>query len=197
MNSFLQEWLQKKSESQYVIPNLRSALRNSKEIISFAKTLEPEHKAGEKKKLDLKDMHEFVSSITSEDKKKILKAIEDTNVKRNNVPECGLPDPNWPKSDLLTPTNQSYGCPVPDPIVSLSLEALRIDVKKCFDKLESPKVLIIVLSPNIPKKLFKIIKELRTKAPLVVDENFVIGKSHCTALWCVLPQIVFFLHKHA
>ena len=98
--------------------------------------------------------------------------MEEGTTTKKEFPECGLPHKHWPKSDVLNPTNKSFGCPVPEPIVSSSLETLRDDVKNCFDKLKSPKVLVIVLSRNIPNELFEIIRELRTKAPLVIDDTF-------------------------
>ena len=106
------------------------------------------------------------------DKEKILKALASTSLSVNEIPKCGLPDKNWPKSDVLTSAKQSIGCPVPDPIISNSLETLPEAVKICFEKLKSQgRVLIIVLSKELPKELIKIIRIARFKEPLIVDEN--------------------------
>ena len=84
--------------------------------------------------------------------------MDDRKVTANEIPKCGLP--NWPKSDLLTQKNQSFGCPVPDPIESASLDTLPDDLNICFEKLESRgRVLVIVLSKEIPEKLIRIIKK--------------------------------------
>ena len=172
VNTLLQEWLEEKSKSGCLIPNLRQALRNSTEIISFAKTLEPEHKTKSENESELKDIKEFVSTISSQDKEEILKALASTSLSVNEIPKCGLPDKNWPKSDLLTSTNKSFGFKVPDPIISASLETLPVDVKICFEELKSPgRVLVVVLSKEIPEKLIKIIRKARSKKPLMVDEN--------------------------
>ena len=79
------------------------SLRNSREIIQFERDLEPEQIPEAKSKLDLV---EFVNAITPKKKKDILKSMDAVSAKSNEIPKCGLPDQNWPKSNILTPTNQ-------------------------------------------------------------------------------------------
>ena len=166
---YLQEWLEKKN-GEFVIPNLKLSLRNSKEIVQFERSLEPEQIAEAKIKLDLE---EFVRTITEEGKKDILKSMEFKSAQSNEIPKCGLPDQHWPKSNTLTPTNQPSGFSIPDPIVSSTPKALPDDIKNCFKKLDSPgRVLVIVLSKNIPKDLIQIIRKVRSKKPIVVDKKF-------------------------
>ena len=172
VSSFFQKWLQQKSKNECMIPSLRHALRNSKEILSYAKTLEPEHKAEEEKEVESEDIRQFVASISPKDKEEILEAMEVTTVTANEIPKCGLPDPSWPRSDLLTSPNQPSGFSIPEPIVSSGPKTLHDDLKSCFDKLDSPKVLVIVLSQTIPSELVKEIKKIRSNAPLMADENF-------------------------
>ena len=99
--------------------------------------------------------------------------MEVVSAQSNEIPKCGLPDQNWPKSNTLTPTNQLSGFSVQEPIVSSAPKELPGDIKKCFEKLNSPgRVLVIVLSKNIPKALIHIIGNVRSKKPIVVDEKF-------------------------
>ena len=170
-NNSLQEWLEEKRK-EYVIPNLYLSLRNSKEIIQYERSLEPEQKVEEGDKVVLEDIRKYVHSISSEDKETILKAMEAPSANTNEIPKCGLPDQNWPKSNNLTPSNQLSGFSIPEPVVSLSQKTLPEDIKNCFEKLNSSgRVMIIVLSKKIPEKLIQIIRKARFKKPIIVDEN--------------------------
>ena len=132
--------------------------------------MEPEQKVDKMDKLDFEDIRKYVHSISSEDKQKILNEMEAKSV--NEIPSCGLPDPNWPKSSIVTPSNQLSGFSIPEPFVSSSQKTLPKDIKNCFEKLNSSgRVMVIVLSKTIPEKLIRIIRKVRSKKPLIVDEN--------------------------
>ena len=103
-------------------------------IIQYERNLEHEQKVEEGDKVVLEDIRKYVHSISSEDKKTILKAMEAPSANTNEIPKCGLPDQNWPKSNILAPSNQLSGFSIPEPVVSLSQKKLPKDVKNCFEK---------------------------------------------------------------
>ena len=191
---------EEKKASGIVIPSLKVALRNSKEIIDFDKTLEPdgdqtqeqEEEEETKEEISISDKLDIRTNKSSQDlidskdnlnymsktfpydsmneEENYDELSEISMAKSSNVKKLNLPNSQWPKSGLNAPI-KPFGCEV-NSIVSVSLSKLYDDVKKSFQPLSPNRVLVIVFAKDIPELLIDTIKLVRSSTPLVVQREF-------------------------
>ena len=144
MSKLLEKWLNQKIEEGFIVPTLRYALRNSKEIV---------------------DLDNSLNSLSSNTPK-----TQDVNMPGGCEPFT-LPSLNWPSNGLEDVTHGYVGY---KPIIekhNLNSKALKDVISQCFQKLPNQRVLVIVFAVKVPSEITDTITDVRGCRPLVVDNS--------------------------